>query len=171
MPESRSRLESELRSVDRTEAYRPDRASVRPLTRPTTMSSIHFGDDERTSASAFPTHDNLALAPQVQLRERAMVSDESTRRYQITTLHLTSYSEARSIGEHFRDGNPVIMNLTEMDEADAKRLVDFAAGLAFGVRGSMERVTNRVFLLSPPNIQVSAEDKARIAEGGFLDRG
>jgi len=49
--------------------------------------------------------------------------------------------------------------------------VDFAAGLAFGLRGGMERVTNRVFLLSPPNIQVSAEDKARIAEGGFFDRG
>ena len=65
---------------------------------------------------------------------------------------------------------PVIMNLTEMDEPDAKRLVDFAAGLAFGLRGSMERVTNRVFLLSPPNIQVSAEDKARIAEGGFFQQ-
>ena len=84
-------------------------------------------------------------------------------------MHPTSYSEARAIGEHFRDGHPVIMNLTEMDEPDAKRLVDFGAGLAFGLRGSMERVTNRVFLLSPPNIQVSAEDKARIAEGGFVE--
>ena len=86
------------------------------------------------------------------------------RRAQITTLHPTSYSEARAIGEQFRDGHPVIMNLTELDEPDAKRLVDFAAGLAFGLRGGMERVTNRVFLLSPPNVQVSAEDKARIAE-------
>ena len=122
------------------------------------------------ATTSFPTRDNLALAPQVQLRERAVVNDESARQHQITTLHLTSYSEARTIGEHFRDGYPVIMNLTEMDEPDAKRLVDFAAGLAFGMRGSMERVTNRVFLLSPPNIQVSAEDKARIAEGGFIDR-
>jgi FtsZ-interacting cell division protein YlmF len=126
--------------------------------------------DAPTPSTSFPTRDNLALAPQVQLRERAVVNDESARQHQITTLHLTSYSEARTIGEHFRDGYPVIMNLTEMDEPDAKRLVDFAAGLAFGMRGSMERVTNRVFLLSPPNIQVSAEDKARIAEGGFIDR-
>ena len=72
--------------------------------------------------------------------------------------------------EHFRDGVPVIMNLTEMAEADAKRLVDFAAGLAFGLHGSMERVTNRVFLLSPANVQVTAEDKARIAEGGFFNQ-
>jgi cell division inhibitor SepF len=62
----------------------------------------------------------------------------------------------------------VIMNLTEMDEADARRLVDFGAGLAFGLRGTMERVTNRVFLLSPANVQVTAEDKAKIAEGEFF---
>ncbi len=63
----------------------------------------------------------------------------------------------------------MIINLTEMDEGDARRLVDFAAGLAFGLRGTIERVTNRVFfLLSPANVQVTAEDKAKIAEGGFF---
>jgi cell division inhibitor SepF len=113
------------------------------------------------------TRDNLALAPQVQVRERAVVAEEE-QRYQITTLHPTTYREARTIGEHFRDGVPVIINLTEMDEADARRLVDFAAGLAFGLRGTIERVTNRVFLLSPANVQVTAEDKAKIAEGGFF---
>ena len=90
--------------------------------------------------------------------------------YRITTLHPRTYNEARTIGEHFRDNVPVIMNLTEMDEADAKRLVDFAAGLAFGLRGTIERVTNRVFLLSPANVQVTAEDKAKIAEGGFFNQ-
>jgi cell division inhibitor SepF len=155
------------------EPARPERASVRPLARP---SSVAPAQPSASTATSYPTHDNLALAPQVQPREReprerAVASEDKGRRYQITTLHPTSYSEARTIGEHFRDGNPVIMNLTEMDEPDAKRLVDFAAGLAFGLRGSMERVTNRVFLLSPPNIQVSAEDKARIAEAGFFDQG
>jgi len=135
------------------------RSTVRPLARPTPGST----------ALSYPTQDNLALAPQVQLRERAVISEDRGRRYQITTLHPTSYSEARSIGEQFRDGHPVIMNLTEMDEPDAKRLVDFAAGLAFALRGSMERVTNRVFLLTPPNIRVSDEEKARIAETGFFD--
>jgi cell division inhibitor SepF len=142
-------------SRDRTE-----RTSVRPATR-----------SPSTATTSYPTRDNLALAPQVQLRERAVVTDDpEERRYQITTLHPTTYNEARTIGEHFRDGVPVIMNLTEMAEADAKRLVDFAAGLAFGLRGSMERVTNRVFLLSPANVQVTAEDKARIAEGGFFNQ-
>jgi cell division inhibitor SepF len=88
----------------------------------------------------------------------------------ITTLHPRTYNEARAIGEHFREGIPVIMNLTEMVDSDAKRLVDFAAGLIFGLRGSIERVTNKVFLLSPANIEVTAEDKARIAERGFFNQ-
>ncbi len=90
--------------------------------------------------------------------------------YRITTLHPRTYNEARVIGERFRDGMPVIMNLTEMDDADAKRLVDFAAGLSFGLRGSIERVTAKVFLLSPQNVDVTAEDKARIREGGFFNQ-
>jgi cell division inhibitor SepF len=90
--------------------------------------------------------------------------------YRITTLHPRTYNEARTIGERFRDGMPVIMNLTEMDDSDAKRLVDFAAGLSFGLRGSIERVTAKVFLLSPQNVDVTAEDKARIREGGFFNQ-
>ncbi|HEY3505863.1 MAG TPA: cell division protein SepF [Actinocatenispora sp.] len=133
-----------------------DRASVRPLNRGASVTSL--------------TQDNLALAPQVQLRERAVVSDESQHGYRITTVHPTTYNEARTIGEHFRDNTPVIMNLSEMDEADAMRLVDFAAGLIFGLRGTIERVTNRVFLLSPANVTVTAEDKAKIAEGGFFNQ-
>ena len=88
----------------------------------------------------------------------------------ITTLHPRNYNEARLIGENYRDGTPVIMNLSEMDDNDAKRLVDFAAGLIFATRGTIERVTNKVFLLSPPNVAVSAEDKERIAEDGFFNQ-
>jgi cell division inhibitor SepF len=88
----------------------------------------------------------------------------------ITTLHPRTYNEARTIGEHFRDGTPVIMNLTEMVDSDARRLVDFAAGLIFGLRGSIDKVTNKVFLLSPANVEVTAEDKARIAERGFFNQ-
>ena len=146
------------RAPDRSESVRPERQTVRSITRP-------------TSTVSYPTRDSLALAPRTAVAERVNPSDEEDRgRYQITTLHPTTYNEARTIGEHFRDGVPVIMNLTEMDEADAKRLVDFAAGLVFGLRGNFERVTNRVFLLSPANVQVTAEDKAKIAEGGFFNQ-
>jgi cell division inhibitor SepF len=88
----------------------------------------------------------------------------------ITTLHPRTYNEAKTIGLQFRGGTPVIMNLTEMDDADAKRLVDFAAGLTFGLHGSIERVTPKVFLLSPHNMTVTAADKQRIAEGGFYNQ-
>ncbi len=153
--------EPELRS-----AHRGVDSNLRPLARAT-------GAMTASSPSvSYPTRDNLALAPEpqpaVHVAPRVAVQIDDDRRYQITTLHPTTYNEARTIGEHFRDGVPVIMNLTEMAEADAKRLVDFAAGLAFGLRGTMERVTNRVFLLSPANIRVTDEDRAKIAEGGFF---
>ena len=102
----------------------------------------------------------VAVAPQPEVAELS----------RITTLHPTTYNDARSVGESYREGIPVIMNLTEMDDADAKRLVDFAAGLIFGLRGTIERVTSKVFLLSPPNVTVTAEDKERIAAGGFFNQ-
>ena len=93
-----------------------------------------------------------------------------TGSYRITTLHPRTYNEALAIGEHFRAGTPVIMNLSEMADTDAKRLVDFAAGLTFGLHGRVERVTSKVFLLSPQNVTVTAQDKARIAENGFFNQ-
>ncbi len=105
-----------------------------------------------------------------QLAERRRPAPTTAELSRITTLHPRTYNEARTIGENFRDGVPVIMNLTEMDDSDAKRLVDFAAGLVFATRGSIERVTSKVFLLSPPNVTVAAEDKQRIAEGGFFNQ-
>ena len=88
----------------------------------------------------------------------------------ITTLHPTTYNDARAIGEAFRAGVPVIMNLSEMDDSDAKRLVDFAAGLIFAVHGSIDRVTAKVFLLCPPNVTVAQEEKQQIAENGFFNQ-
>lgn len=73
----------------------------------------------------------------------------------IMPIHPRTYNEAKTIGENFRDGIPVIMNLTDMDDNDAKRLVDFAAGLVFGLHGTIERVTSKVFLLSPSTVEVA----------------
>src|SRR5580700_42154 len=113
----------------------------------------------RAAYAGYPTDHRIDTVPPQQV--------ELAR---ITTLHPRTYNEARNIGEHFRDGTPVIMNLTEMVDSDARRLVDFAAGLIFGLRGSIDKVTNKVFLLSPANVEVTAEDKARIAERGFFNQ-
>ena len=112
-----------------------------------------------------------ALEPASRPGEREpAVSIQTTDLARITTLHPRTYNEARTIGEHFREGTPVIINLTEMVDSDARRLVDFSAGLIFGLRGSIDRVTNKVFLLSPANVEVAAEDKARMAERGFFNQ-
>ena len=89
----------------------------------------------------------------------------------ITTIHPRTYNEAKTIGESFRDGVPVIMNLTDMGDADAKRLVDFAAGLVFGLHGSIERVTAKVFLLSPSHVEVATEEpEAAPTQRGFFNQ-
>lgn len=170
-------VEEDDRRYDEDDEYDYDDDYAEPAPRRVERPVERIDRGDRVPVRAFArvgsvgamSHDNLALAPQVSVRERAAVSEDDVP-YRITTLHPTTYNDARTIGEHFRDSVPVIMNLTEMDEADAKRLVDFAAGLIFGLRGSIERVTNRVFLLSPANVDVTAEDKAKIAEGGFFNQ-
>ena len=140
-------------------------------------------DDEYPYEGEYETQETAPVRVPKREARPAPVSDISERRRpasgptgvvaelsRITTLHPSTYNEARTVGENFREGTPVIMNLSEMDDADAKRLVDFAAGLVFATRGTIERVTSKVFLLSPPNVTVAAEDKQRIAEGGFFNQ-
>ena len=90
--------------------------------------------------------------------------------YHIITLLPRSYSEARKMGEHYREGNPVIINLDDMEEGERKRLVDFASGLVFGLHGRIERVSHKVFLLSPANVNVSSEDKTAAAQASFFNQ-
>lgn len=116
-----------------------------------------------------PVEPVLASSPQVQpaVGIPTPVQSELSR---IVTLNPTSYNQARRIGEEFRNGVPVIMNVTEMDDADAKRLVDFAAGLVFGLHGTIERVTAKVFLLSPANVDVGAAARAQARHDGFFNQ-
>jgi cell division inhibitor SepF len=149
----------------------PDKpATVTPLEsrRPTssgTAAPAQTAPSKTASAKTAATHASASPAGTTPLAPHARTADVS----RIITVHPRTYNEARVIGEHFRDGVPVIMNLSDMEDVDAKRLVDFAAGLIFGLRGSIERVTSKVFLLSPHDVTVAAEDKERIA-GGFFNQ-
>ena len=87
----------------------------------------------------------------------------------IVTVHPSTYNEARIIGESFRDGVPVIINLTGMSESDARRMVDFSAGLVFGLHGAIERVTPRVFLLTPASVEIDGGEVAE-ARGRFFNQ-
>ncbi|MFE9094802.1 cell division protein SepF [Streptomyces sp. NPDC007264] len=95
-------------------------------------------------------------------------AEETGRR--IGTVTPDSFRDARAIGELFRDGVPVIMNLTNMEPADAKRVVDFAAGLIFGLRGSIDRVSTRVFLLTPADTEIVSGDAASRRPDGFFNQ-
>ena len=93
-------------------------------------------------------------APVTPIKRAPSSREDENELRTITTVHPRSYSDAKSIGEAFRDGTPVIMNLSDMGEGEAKRLVDFAAGLVFALHGSIERVTAKVFLLTPSFVEV-----------------
>ena len=134
--------------------------------------------DEETTVAEVPSR-QVASRPQ---RERTGVTvlgshaasqpakiEEPVSSYNIITLQPRSYSEARKVGEYYREGNPVIINLDDMEESERKRLVDFASGLVFGLHGRIERISLKVFLLSPANVSVSNEDKTA-AQATFFNQ-
>jgi len=92
-------------------------------------------------------------APVTPIKRVVQSREENAEVHKLRTIHPRSYNDAKLIGEAIRSGIPVIINVTDMAESEAKRLVDFSAGLAFGLRGAIERVTNKVFLLTPTNVE------------------
>lgn len=127
------------------------------------------GDVRVVSKVATPTPAGVTvIGGRSVVESQSMIETEPS--YNIVTLHPRSYSEARQMGEHYRQGNPVIINLDDMDESERKRLVDFASGLAFGLQGGIERIASRVFLISPANVSVRTEDKAAYAQASFFNQ-
>ena len=131
---------------------------------------VDDNDDERYYDDDYSegTDSGDAWVSDPRVKVAADTAEEKDRR--IGTVTPDSFRDARAIGELFREGVPVIMNLTAMEPADAKRVVDFAAGLIFGLHGAIEKVTSKVFLLSPANVSVTAEERARMAENGFFNQ-
>ena len=162
---------------ERYEPRRPTRIDSAPSGRGRGMDRLGGG----TPMVRGTTHGALAVDPEAERRmeertrfepapRRAPAFEDGGPLSKITTLRPRTYAEAAVIGERFRDGTPVIMDLVEMSNADARRLVDFAAGLAFALRGSFDKVATKVFLLSPADVDVSAEERRRIAETGFYNQ-
>ncbi|GAA4012532.1 cell division protein SepF [Streptomyces marokkonensis] len=125
-----------------------------------------YYDDDYTEGPESQSQDAWVTDPRVKVATD--VAEEKGRR--IATVTPDSFRDARAIGELFRDGVPVIVNLTAMEGSDAKRVVDFAAGLIFGLRGSIERVSTRVFLLSPADTQVISGEPAAHRSDGFFNQ-
>ena len=81
-----------------------------------------------------------------------------------------SFNDAQQIADKFKDSIPVILNLQSSDQDLSKRLIDFASGLTYALDGGMQRVADKVFLLTPRNVEVSAEERARLADRGFFNQ-
>ncbi|WP_104082033.1 cell division protein SepF [Cryobacterium sp. Y11] len=153
------------------------------------QSSANNGSTNHVSAVPSRGHDNAAhgnaahstaaqnsagRAPVTPLRKTSTPQDvAASEMNEILTVHPRAYKDAQVIAESFREGIPVIINLSQMSDGDARRLIDFASGLSQGLYGKIERVTAKVFLLSPSHVVVSgdsttdegAEDTSFFAQG------
>ncbi|WP_061964534.1 cell division protein SepF [Demequina aurantiaca] len=126
------------------------------------VTNLHDVSEVKQKASRSERHDRH--------REAAPAPMSAAELRRIQTIKPRSYNDARLIGEAFRQGVPVIMNLTEMSDADAKRLVDFSAGLSFGLHGSIERVTTAVFLLSPAHVEIGMDSDPHQEDQAFFNQ-
>lgn len=131
-------------------------------------------DDHVPVAPVAPVAQSAGRAPVTPLRRPAAATTKHAApgMNEILTVNPRQYKDVQPIAEAFREGVPVIMNLSEMPDADARRLIDFASGLASGLYGKIERVTSKVFLLSPEHVAVSgeSEEPASEVDAGFFDR-
>jgi cell division inhibitor SepF len=132
-------------------AAQPREAEVRSIQRPQAVREVMVESDAAGMVRTIP----------------------SSRAATASSIHKSEpkrFNEAREIADRFKDGIPVIMNLQSTDDTIARRLVDFSSGLVYGLDGKIEMVANRVYLLTPANMEVSAEDRERIAGAGFYNQ-
>jgi cell division inhibitor SepF len=148
------------------QSYR-ERPNVRRLT-PRRRS--HDFDDWTDSESDQPTH----RAPAVRQQRASRVQMEVVPNPNSVRVHLVlprSFNDAQQIADKFKQSIPVILNLQGTDAELSKRLIDFASGLTYALNGGMQRVADKVFLLTPRNVEVSAEQRAQLLErGGFFNQ-
>ncbi|REJ04620.1 DUF552 domain-containing protein [Microbacterium bovistercoris] len=147
-----------------------------------TMVYLGLADEEEVYEDEAPQQSTPAARPQREREEQAPAPVTPLRRptavrqpaggavNEILTVHPKQYRDAQLIAENFRDGIPVIINLSQMSDADARRLIDFASGLSLGLYGRIERVTSKVFLLSPENIAVSGHGGIAQADSAGFDQ-
>ena len=139
------------------------------------------------SAGSIATQDGVVPTPTdpdpTESSRTAVLRSERERRRPVVEalpapssvrVHLVvprSFNDAQQIADKFKQGIPVILNLQGSDQELAKRLIDFASGLTYAMDGGMQRVADKVFLLTPRNVEVSAEERARMLErGGFFNQ-
>ena len=157
---------SPVASQQPAEPVYADRASTNVRRLPRRRASEHDYDDW-TSGTAPPAE---GVAPPRQTRPQAVPPADGP----LAQVHLVvprGFNDAKQIADRFKRSVPVIVNLQDADVDLSKRLIDFASGLTYALNGTMQRIADKVFLLTPPNVEVSAEERAKALErGGFYNQ-
>jgi cell division inhibitor SepF len=129
-----------------------------------------FGDEEAPRRSRISTVDDTAEEPRPRRgRRRAPAGNGGG----VASMHVVTprtFNDAQQVADEFKRSKPVIINLQSTDRELSKRLIDFSSGMTYALGGGMQRISQGIFLLTPENVEVSAEEKARILEGGFFNQ-
>jgi cell division inhibitor SepF len=147
------------------EAYAAEEELERRYAEPANANVRRLGP-RRSSSGEFEDWSEV-LRPPGTRRPLEAVASASVR------VHLVvprSFNDAQSIADKFKEAVPVILNLQGTDVELSKRLIDFSSGLTYALNGGMQRVADKVFLLTPRNVEVSAEERARLIERGFFNQ-
>jgi cell division inhibitor SepF len=156
--------EEALAAEDELERTYNDRPNVRRLS--PRRSRDEFEDWSEPDADAGAR--TAVLRPHAASRARLEAVGSASVRVHLVVPR--SFNDAQSIADKFKDGSPVILNLQSADTELSKRLIDFSSGLTYALGGGMQRVADKVFLLTPRNVEVSAEERARLLERGFFNQ-
>lgn len=172
LADSDEAYEQELIEEDRNTRPAPAAENApKPAASEAAPETVKPVESQSTGPRAVPDEDNDYRAPVTPIKRVVQSREENAEVHKLRTIHPRSYNDAKLIGEAIRSGIPVIINVTDMSESEAKRLVDFSAGLAFGLHGSIERVTNKVFLLTPTSVENVVEGHSATAQDeDFFDQ-
>ena len=154
--------------LERTYAERPNVRRLQPR-RGRRNDFDDWTDSEQAQAKATATVRSLSRRQERKL-EAAPAPAAASPTAQVHLVIPRSFNDAQQIADRFKDGVPVILNLQGIDTELSKRLIDFASGLTYALDGGMQRVADKVFLLTPRNVSVSAEERARMLERGFFNQ-
>ena len=163
--------------MDRT--YK-ERSSVRRIERPRRSRSADIDEiySEEPPAAAAPSrrrrsdpsmYEEDAATTAVLRRDAAPRDEVTTTAVKVHLIAPRSFNDAQQIADRFKNAIPVIINLQTAEPELSKRLIDFGSGLTYALDGGMQRIAEKVFLLTPKNVEVSAEDRARLVENGFFN--
>jgi cell division inhibitor SepF len=162
--------DEELYTAEETleNSYR-ERPNVRRLT--PRRRSQEFDDWTESEANAAPSRATVARHERAAPGRPQIEAVPNPNAVRVHLILPRSFNDAQQIADKFKQGIPVILNLQSADTELSKRLIDFASGLTYALSGGMQRVADKVFLLTPRNVEVSAEQRAQLLErGGFYNQ-